>query len=200
MSGRDAVGERLLELVLSRPGHLAGGARLVCLDGFAGSGKTTAAEQLHRTSLLRGLRSDVVHMDDLYAGWSGLPVLHETTVPLVRSLAATGRAAYRRWDWTRGERAEEHVVVAGDLVVLEGVGCADPAYDDVVTLRALVTAPREERLRRGLERDGEAMRDQWLRWLDAEGEHLAGARTRERADVVVDGLTGAVRVLSPDGA
>ena len=191
-------GERLLDLALARPGHLAGGARLVCLDGFAGSGKTTAAARLHDAASSRGLRSTVVHMDDLYPGWSGLPRLHEHTVPLVRALAEGGRAAYLRYDWDRGEYAEEHVVDAGDLVVLEGVGSADPAYDDVVSLRVLVTAPREERLRRGLERDGEAMREHWLRWTATEAAHLSAARTAERADVVLDGLTGVL--LSRGGA
>jgi uridine kinase len=85
-------------------------------------------------------------------------------------------------------------VESGDLVVLEGVGSADPAYDDRVSLRVLVTAPRGERLRRGIDRDGEALRPHWERWLAAEEQHLARARTVERADVVVDGTTGGLRV------
>ncbi len=194
----DGLGPRLLDLALARPGHLAGGARLVCVDGPAGSGKTTTAGLLHRAAHGRGLRASVVHMDDLYPGWSGLPHLHEVTVPLVRGLAGPGRASYRRWDWDLGARVEEHRLEVGDLVVLEGVGCADPAYDDLVALRVLVTAPREERLRRGVARDGEALRPHWLRWLDLEAEHLRRVRTSERADVVVDGLTGVL--LSGDGA
>lgn len=165
----------------------------MCVDGFAGSGKTTAARLLHAAATSRGLRSTVVHMDDLFQGWSGLPRLRETTVPLVRSLAERGTAAYRRWDWEQDGYAEEHVVEAGDLVVLEGVGSADPAYDGHVTLRVLVTAPREERLRRGIARDGEELRDRWLRWQDDEVEHLARTRLVERADVEVDGLTGSLR-------
>ena len=193
-----SLGPQLLGLALARPGRLADGSRLVCVDGFAGSGKTTTAGLMLEAARQRGLRATVVHMDDLYPGWSGLPHLHEVTVPLVRALERSGRAAYRRWDWEREEHAEEHVVEAGDLVVLEGVGSADPAYDDQVTLRVLVTAPREERLRRGVARDGEALRGHWERWQDVEAAHLGTARTVERADVVVDGLTG--RLLSPGGA
>ena len=80
-------------------------------------------------------------------------------------------------------------------IISRSVGSADPAYDDQVTLRVLVTAPREERLCRGLARDGEALRGHWERWQVVEAAHLGVARTLERADVVVDGLTG--RLLSP---
>lgn len=196
---RDELGSTLLDLALARPGHLHDGARLVCVDGFAGSGKTTAAGRLHDAATARGLTCTVVHMDDLYPGWSGLPHLHGVTVPLVTALVRDGWSWYRRWDWVRGEHAEEHVVEAGDLVVLEGVGSADPSYHDQVTLRVLVTAPREERLRRGVARDGEAMREHWLRWQEVEADHLEAARTAERADVVVDGLSGLVSRGS-DGA
>ena len=188
------LGEDLLTEVLARPGRLAGGGRLVCIDGFAGSGKTTTAHLLHTAAVAHGLRAHVVHMDDLYPGWSGLPHLPELTGRLVQALAGAGEASYRRWDWGRDAYAEEHLVVARDLVVLEGVGAADPAYDDRVTLRVLVTAPREDRLRRGLERDGHELRERWLRWQEAEAEHLARTRVADRADVVVDGLTGTVAV------
>jgi cytidylate kinase len=194
------LGEQLLDRILARPGRLAGGSRLVCVDGFAGTGKTTAADLLHTAAAARGLRSTVVHMDDLYPGWSGLPHVSEVTVPLVRALAEHGHASYRRWDWEREAHAEAHEVTAGDLVVMEGVGSADPAYDDLVTLRVLMTAPREERLRRGLLRDGEGLRDEWLRWQDSEAAHLARTGIAGRADVVLDGLTGVVRRLSRDGA
>ncbi len=42
-----------------------GSTRLVCIDGPAGSGKTTLAEAL--SEVLDG--APVVHMDDLYEGW-----------------------------------------------------------------------------------------------------------------------------------
>ena len=43
------------------------------------------------------------------------------------------------------------------------------------------------RLARGVARDGEQVRDRWLRWMAEEATEFAREQTRERADVVVDG-------------
>ena len=43
------------------------------------------------------------------------------------------------------------------------------------------------RLSRGLERDGEEMREPWLVFMDDERAVFERDRTRERADVVIDG-------------
>jgi hypothetical protein len=50
-----------------------------------------------------------------------------------------------------------------------------------------VEAPAEERLRRGLARDGERLRAQWLRWEELEAAVFAAEWTRERADLCGDG-------------
>ena len=53
-----------------------------------------------------------------------------------------------------------------------------------------VEAPLDLRLSRGLARDGIGMREDWLQWMAEEAEVLAAQRTRERADVLVDGTGG----------
>jgi hypothetical protein len=57
-----------------------------------------------------------------------------------------------------------------------------------------VEAPPDLRLERGIRRDGEAMRGHWLRFRDDEDRLHALERTRDRADVLVDGVTGAISV------
>ena len=69
LSGERA--EAILGLALSRPPGL-GATRLVCVDGPAGSGKTTLAAALVRATRRHGLSVALVHMDDVYEGWSGL--------------------------------------------------------------------------------------------------------------------------------
>jgi hypothetical protein len=168
-----------VELVLSRPPTLGGG-RLLCIDGPAGSGKTTLAEQVFEA--FPGSR--VVHLDDLYDGWSGLPRVDRQVGSLLGPLAEGRPGSYRRFDWGADAYAETVVVDPVDLLVLEGVGAgaADPA---LVTALVWVEAPEAVRLSRGLARDGSVLADHWVRWQHDEAEHFAAHGTRERADLVV---------------
>ena len=173
--------------LLARPATLGSG-RLLCVDGPAGSGKTTLAAAV--ASLVPG--AQVVHVDDLLAGWQGLPGLAGRFEDLLRPLAGDRPGSYVRWDWVADGWAETVPVRPGPLLVLEGVGSGAAAYDDLRTLLVWVEAPHDLRLRRGLERDGEAFAPHWERWAAAERELFAADRTRERADLRLDGRDGSV--------
>jgi uridine kinase len=167
-----------------------GDVRLVVVDGPAGSGKTTFADRL---AAELGT-CPVVHMDDLYEGWAGLDrAVWERLATWVLEPLREGRPGrYRRYDWHAERFAEWHDVPVTAALVVEGVGSAQRPVDDVAALRVWVEAPDRVRLRRGVTRDGEALRPQWLRWMAAERAHFAAEETRRRADLVVDGapLTG----------
>jgi uridine kinase len=184
---RPTPAQVVLEHCLGRPPTLGAG-RLVCIDGPAGSGKTTLADAVAVASrhLVPSVR--VLHMDDLYEGWAGLGdvatrVRDGIVAPLVRGLP--GR--YRRWDWLSSVWAEEHLVDPSSVLVIEGVGAGAPEYAEAIGTLVWVEAPPEQRLARGLERDGVAMRSHWEDWMTAEAAYLARRQTRERADVLVDG-------------
>ena len=183
----------LLDAAERAAARLAGRCRVVVVDGPAGSGKTTVAAALVDEARARGLEAAVVHMDDLYDGWGGVLDVGQQVHELLRALHETGSADYRRYDWHRGAYAERRTVTTPDVLVLEGVGSADPTSDPVVALRVWVEAPSDVRLERGLRRDGEHLREQWLGFMRDESVVHARDRTRERADAVVDGLTGEVR-------
>jgi len=180
--GPEEAAALLLDLAEARPPTLGSG-RLVCVDGPAGSGKTTLAAAV----AARRPGTPVLHMDDLYDGWDGLPHLTDQLATLLRPLARDEPGCYRRYDWHAGHYAERVTVPPGPLLVLEGVGSGSRAHADLVTALAWVSAPVDLRLRRGLERDGMALADRWHQWMLDEEHHFEVDRTHERAHLLVDG-------------
>ena len=175
---------RVLALVDARRATLGAG-RLACLDGPAGSGKTTLAASLER---LRPCR--VVHMDDLYEGWSGLASVDAQLASLLGPLAGGTPGHYRRWDWRASRWAEEVAVAPSPLLVLEGVGSGAPVAAALATVLVWVEAPYALRRGRALARDGDDFAPHWDAWEAAETEHFARHHTRERADLVLTDAGG----------
>jgi uridine kinase len=163
----------------SRPPALGSG-RLVCIDGPAGSGKTTLAGQL---AGLTG--APVVHMDDLYPGWRGLFDVEAEVLSLLGPLAEDLTGHYRRFDWAAGEYQETHHLDPAPLVVLEGVGSGNRAWRALITTLVWVEAPADVCLARGVERGGEEQRDHLVRWAQDEQRLFAGEQTRAAADLVL---------------
>jgi uridine kinase len=162
-----------------------GSVRLVCVDGPAGSGKTTLAAAL---AARLGERAAVVHLDDLYEGWSGLAgVWDRVEAQILRPLEQGRPGRYQRYDWGAERFAEWVDVPVPEYLIVEGCGSAPRAVDGRAVLVAFVDAPEEVRLERGLARDGEHLLEHWLGWMAEEAAVLARERTRDRADVVVDG-------------
>ena len=160
-----------------------GDTRLVVVDGPAGSGKTTFAGRLGVA-----LDAPVLHADDFLAGWGDLEGWWARLDEWVLRPLAGGRPGrYRRYDWLTGCFGEWHDLRVPDVLVVEGCGSARRAADDLAVLRVWIEAPDDVRLARGLERDGDELRDEWLAWMAAERAHFAAEATRERADVLVDG-------------
>lgn len=197
----DATAAVIVGAVLASPPTLGAG-RLVCVDGPAGSGKTTLAAALNR-SFRDGLRSAgstesrvrMLHMDNVYAGWAGLDAGMGTVASSVVGPLREGRCGcYRRYDWHRSRFAEERVVPPCDVLLVEGVGSGGrlDGYVDAITCLVWVATSSDVRLARGLARDGEGQLEHWLAWQRQESVMFARERISERADVVVDGTSGRI--------
>lgn len=192
----DDVAAEIVRRVLAAPPTLGAG-RLVCVDGPAGSGKTTLGTALDRgfRDSLRVSRSPadrshvrLLHMDNVFAGWTGLEAGMATVASSVVAPLRTGRAGcYRRYDWAASAFAERRVVAPCEVLVVEGVGSGNVSYADAITALIWVETPPAVRLARGAARDGEPMRGHWLAWREQEEAMFARQGTRRRADVVVDG-------------
>jgi uridine kinase len=170
----------VLSLTLARPTTLGPG-RLVCVDGPAGSGKTTLADAL--AELAPG--ATVLHTDEMLEGWTGLPGLRSTVRALLEPLSRGEAGTWRRWDWHASAWAETRPVEPGDLLVLEGVGSWSTYVAPWVTTLVWLEAPHDVRMRRGIERDGDDFAPYWERWARDEDAVFARDRTRGHADIVL---------------
>jgi uridine kinase len=184
----------LADRVRAVPARL-GSARLVCVDGPAGSGKTTFAARLSGALAPDAV---VVHLDDLYAGWTVTGAVARLTAGVLRPLSEGRSGAFHAYDWTTGAFSPELTPVpATPVLVVEGCGSGARALDPWRSLLVWVEAPRPLRMARGLTRDGADLEAEWLRWQATEAAEFAREGTRARADVRVDGAAPAAGGFVP---
>ncbi|WP_205475164.1 uridine kinase [Nocardioides sp. SYSU D00038] len=182
--------EAVVDLARSRPPTLGPDGRLVCVDGPAGSGKTTLA------AAVAGLTGGhVVHVDELIEGWEGLFDSGDQLASAVRPLAEGRPGSYRAFDWHAYAFADPVPVPLTPWLVVEGVGSGSPAIADLVTVLVWVSVDDDLRLARGLARDGAAAEPHWRRWMVDERALFARDHTEQRADVVVDGTGSTAPVV-----
>ena len=159
-----------------------GAVTLVGIGGCGGAGKSTLAAALEG--------AQVVSTDEFWNGseFELSRLEREVLGPLGRGEAAR----YRGFDWDRQRPfPDERVVQPEGVVVIEGVCALHRRFREAYDLRIWVEAPRELRLARGVERDGEAARRTWEEvWMPMEERYIARDRPRESADLIVDGSGG----------
>lgn len=190
--------------LLQRREPQCGAVNVVLIDGPAGSGKTTLANRLsvafggHESGGSGTYDPDnptpddapvqILHGDDMYEGWGGLPILDRILVDQVLEPLSRGVGGqFDMWDWLLDERTHTVRVPQRPYVIIEGVGVAQRSARPYASMVIYVDAPWEERLRRGLERDGEALRPQWEAWRETEDQFLYAEDTLRDADAVVSG-------------
>ena len=180
-----ATGPAALAAAVRAARPLLGATRLVCIDGPAGSGKTTLAGRL---AAALGTGVTVVQMDDLYAGWTSTGAAARLAAGVLGPLADGRPGSYHRYDWLAGRFDDVPTPVpVPEVLVVEGCGSCPRSLDPWTTLRIWVEAPAPLRLARGLARDGEDKAAHWHRWQREEAAVFAAEDTRTRADVRVNG-------------
>lgn len=170
--------------VLSAPA--VRGIRIVGIDGPSGSGKSTLAAKLAPL-----LNAPIIPIDDFvswnnFAGW--WPRFEQQVLdPLLNGHAAH----YQQRDWDGDEFGDSlgswATVSWSPVVLIEGVTCTRRESIGRIAFAIWVEAQEDERLRRGIERDGEGHRALWHRWMDEEDKFFAADETWLRADLIVPG-------------
>lgn len=171
---------------------------MVCIDGRAGSGKSTLgallAVALRSAAALQSAAPTVhlLHTDDLLEGWADPPsILGPLRDGVLEPLAVGRTGSYRRYDWTARRFATEPATVpVPGVLIVEGVTSAAAPMRTWSSLSVWVECDPAAALQRGLARDGEAMRGEWEQWQCGEAAHFAADGTMAAVDLVVDGRAG----------
>jgi uridine kinase len=157
--------------------------RIVAVDGPGGAGKSTFASLL--AAELGG--AQIVHTDD-FASWDDpLEWWPRACAELLEPLAQGCTARFERSRWTSEQQPEQVEVAPAEVVLFEGVTSSREAFRAYLTYAIWIETPRVVRLERGVARDGEGARDDWVRWMAAEDEYVRLERPAERADLVLRG-------------
>ncbi len=175
-----------------------GATRLVTVDGPSGSGKTTFARRLVAALSSRGSVS-FVEIEALYQGWTlegAWTRLHDW---VLEPVAAGWSGGFHPYDWATASWSSRwcSVPVSAALVV-EGCGSSPRAADRLTSRQVWVQAPPEVRAARGLARDGPDHGEQLHGWRELEAAYFAAERSRERADLQVEGDPGRPMDFDPE--
>jgi len=158
---------------------------LVCIDGPAGAGKTTVAGHL-----ADALGAQVVHMDDLYDGWDNA-FDQDITAELrdiVNAFKAGSPVQHRVYDWGQGQfHAERASLPRTDILIIEGVGAAQPEVRDCAELRVFVDVAADIGDARVLARDGEEIAGHMSAWRLREAQYFTEDNTAARCEVHLSG-------------
>ena len=158
--------------------------KIVAIDGHGGSGKSTLAELLAKQ-----LSAEVIHTDD-FASWSNpynwWPVLIEKALEPIKQGAKT--LDYERSSWAPDHHpkpVEDQPVKP--IMILEGVSATRKEFRPYLAYSIWVNTPKDICIARGVERDGEKMRQQWEKWWAAEEDYIREHKPQDYVNEIVSG-------------
>lgn len=155
---------------------------LVLIDGTSGSGKTSLADALTRR--LGSAHATVLHLDDIYPGWSGLDVARSTVARLAPAYLAGGAPTWRRYDWNADHLVATHPIDPAQPLVIEGCGAFAVRGLPWPAVRVWLDAPEPIRRDRALARDP-AFAAYWTYWESAVRRYIVEVHPERWADIAL---------------
>lgn len=183
------LADQLLNLVDSRTPQ-----PVLLIDGRAGAGKSTLAQAVtDKYFKLGDSKPVVVHLDDLYPGWSGLQAgamyaLHNILIPV-----ASGKpASWQLWDWAADQRGMPgepgngwREFRGGTPLIIEGCGSLNRQSRELADLSVWLEVSEPIRRQRWRQRDGDLFDEYWPMWAAQEDEVWTRERPHELADCLL---------------
>ena len=159
---------------------------IIAIDGPAGSGKTTLAQKL-----LDDLSdTQVIHMDDLYDGWSDplsvnltSRVISQLFEPFVMKLPVK----YQCFDWNLNRFDSFKSIYQSKYLIIEGVGSGQQSFDKYLNILIWIQIDPQVGFNRVIARDGEQVKNEMLKFLVDQNNHFLAELTKFRADYTLDG-------------
>lgn len=158
----------------------------LAIDGVAGSGKTTLASRL--CSDLKSCQ--VVHMDDLYAGWNDslsqrltARVIRELLEPFHKQLPIR----YQKFDWMLSRFDKFVELKSSNILILEGVGSGQREFRKYFSKIIWVEYDPEQGFDRVIARDGEGIRGEMINFLLDQNKHFIAELTKIASDYTISG-------------
>ena len=172
--------------LLSNLSELSSG-QIIAIDGPAGSGKTTLANQL--TADIADV--EIIHVDDLYQGWSDAfsarltaSVISQILLPISQKMDFN----YEIYDWRSNKFHKSKLVPKDKIYILDGVGAGQSQFRPYLSKIIWLNISDEIGLSRVLQRDGAEILSPMQQFQKAQKLHFASDLTENVADFYYEGV------------
>ena len=179
-----------IKVAIENSDAYCGNTKIVTVDGPAGSGKTTLANEL--ASELKTSNGDisVVHMDELYEGWDdalGQKLFNRIEAWILAPIRSGLNPNFLKYDWHQGKYANWSELPLTPILIIEGVGSGHTSLRKFVTQAIWVEADEDLLFDRVVQRDGEGVRDEMLIWRDRERAYFESNDVKNAANIHLRG-------------
>jgi uridine kinase len=179
-----------IRIAIENSDALCGNTKIVSIDGPAGSGKTTLANELASALMSSNGTVSVVHMDELYEGWNDAlsqKLTDRIAAWILTPLENGLNPKFLKYDWHEGKYASWSELPLSPVFIIEGVGSGHSAFRKYVSQAIWVEADDHLLLDRVVQRDGETVRDEMLIWKARERAYFELHGVREAAQIHLRG-------------
>ena len=168
--------------------NLSHSRSIIAIDGNAGAGKTTLAQQLKEFFQNQDKSCQIINMDDLYAGWQNpftIDLANRVITNVLLPFNQGIKASYQVFDWNLNNFNKTKYLDISDLLILEGVGSGQSAFRNLIDYLIWIEIDPAIGLQRVLKRDGSQHLEQMQRFLIDQAAHFSIEQSKSAADRVL---------------